>query len=173
MQHLHCTVPLMCGRRGVIEMELTYEMMQAHIKKFFDILPSITPENKHLLAEFHIPDAVYSYPDRQTEADHVAAHYEVYRAHVFYEPWPLYMMFDERKKIIDCVIREEARHPVTGELVKDAFDKYIKGGGGIVFAHAVFELTLIGDAVKIKNTFLNVIDPNGAPWQNWRDLAKH
>lgn len=157
-------------------MELTYEMMQAHMKKFIDLLPTLTPENKHKMAELHTADAVTSYPNNQSEADHVSSHHEVYRANVFYEPWPLYMMIDDRKKMVECVVREEARHPVTGELVKDAFKGAWTPTGspaGVIYMHAIFELTLVDNEVKVKSTFLTVIDPDGIPFQNWKNLVKH
>ena len=62
---------------------------------------------------------------------------------------------------------------MTGEIVKDAFDKYRLGLGGIAFIHVVFEFKLHDDKVKIKTVFTSSIDTNSVAWQRWRDLAKH
>jgi hypothetical protein len=154
--------------------ELNYDTMLATIKKYCDMLPGLVPENKHEMEALCTPDCVFSYPDGMTEADHVAVHWEIYRAHLYYEPHPLYIHIDERLKTADCVLLEEAKHPVTGELVKDAFDKYIPGLNGSALMHELFEFTLHEGKVKIKNIFMGFgdIDPNSEAWRRWRDLSK-
>ncbi len=155
--------------------ELNYNSMLALIKKYCDMLPGLTPENKHEMEAICTPDCVYSYGDGQTEADHVASHWQTYRAYLYYEPHPLYIHVDEKNKTADCVLKEEAKHPVTGELVKDAFDKYIPGLNGVAYMHELFEFTLHEGKVKIKNVFMGFgdIDPDSVAWKRWRDLAKH
>lgn len=132
-------------------MELTYENMLAHMKKFWDILPGLTPENKHEMAELHTVDCVTSYPGGQSEADHVSSHHEVYRAYVYLEPPPLGMYIDERKKTVTCLIHELAKHPVTGEPVKAFKNRWTGEMDSEVYALELFEFTLVNDQIKIKS----------------------
>ncbi len=156
-------------------MALTYEAMEGLMKKFFNLLPSITRENKHLLEELHAPGAVSSYADSQSEADHVSGHDEVYRAHITYEPWPFYMMFDDRKQMFHGLIKEEAKHPVTGEIVKAFKDFWSPTGEptGVIYMEATIEFVEVNGVPKMKNTMLTIVDPNGSPFLNWKNKAKH
>jgi len=160
-------------QREGIEKELTYENMMAVVKKYCDMLLGLTPETKHEMEAICTPDCVYSYPDGQTEADHVSSHWEIYRAYLYYEPWPLCIIVDDRKKMVDCVLKEEARHPVTGELVKTIRNEVTGELEDTIYMREVFELTLHDNQVKIKNIFMSDIDTNSVAWQRWRDLAKH
>ena len=153
--------------------ELTYDNMMALVKKYCDILSGITPETKYKMEAICTPDCVFPYPDGQTEADHVAAHHETYRAYLHYEPWPLCILVDERKKLADCVLCEEARHPMTGEIVKDAFDKYEPGLGGVSYMREVYEFTLHEGKVKIKNIFFSPLNIKSMAWKRWCNLARH
>ena len=158
-----------------MEKGLTYESMMAATKKFFDILEDTTPENKHELAALFTPDAVYQYAPPETAADHVSEHSDIYRARIIYEPWPFYIAVDERKKMIDSIIRMECRHPVTGELVKAAGKDPVTGKPlyDTLLLREILEFELHDNVVKIKNVFTQSIDPNSVGWQRWRDLAKH
>ncbi len=153
--------------------ELNYDNMMALVKKYCDILPGLTPETKYKMEDIVTPDCVYPYPDGQKEADHVAAHHETYRAYLHYEPWPLCILVDEKKKMADCVLCEEARHPLTGEIVKDAFDKYEPGLDGVSYMREVYEFTLHEGKVKIKNIFFSSIDTKGMAWKRWSNVARH
>lgn len=160
-------------------MELTYENMLAVVKKFWDVLPGLTPENKHELEAICAPDCVFQYAYDQTEADHVSSHWEIYRAHLFYEPWPLYIMIDDKRKMANCVVREEPKHPVTGEIMKitsrypDPWAAVVDPTAKGFFLHVVFEFKLHDGKAKIKTLFTSRIDENSVAWQRWRDLAKH
>jgi len=154
-------------------MELTYENMMAVAKKYCDILPGLIPATKHEMEAILIPDYVGQSPEG--EADHVSSHYKTYRAYLYYEPFPLYIIVDDRKKMADCILREDARHPMTGELVKAV---YKEPGFGVpdqetVYMNEHFEFTLHENAVKIKNVFASRINPDSVAWQRFRDLAKH
>jgi hypothetical protein len=154
--------------------ELNYDNMMALAKKYCDILPGLTPETKYKMEEICTPDCVYPYPNGQKEADHVAAHYKQYRAYLHYEPWPLCILVDEKKKVADCVLCEEARHPVTGEIVEDAFDQYgTKGLNGVVYMREIFEFTLHEGKVKIKNVFFSPINTESMAWKRWTTVARH
>ena len=82
-------------------------------------------------------------------------------------------MVDDRKKMAGCVVREEARHPVIGEIVKQFKDPLTGELVGVIFAYAGFEFTLHDNAVKIKTVFTSRINEKSVAWQRWRDLAKH
>ncbi len=154
--------------------ELTYENMMALVKKYCNMLPGLTPKNKFEMEDICTPDCVFSYTDGQNEADHVSSHWETYRAYLYYEPHPLYINIDERKKMADCVLKEEAKHPVTGEIVKDAFDRLIPGLDGVITMRESFQFTLHEGKIKIKTVFMGpLIDVNSNMWKRWRDLASH
>ncbi len=154
---------------------LTYEAMESLMKKFFNLLPSLTIANKHLMEELHAPGAVASYGEDASEADHVSGHEDVYRAYLTYEPWPFYMMIDDRKNLLHCLVKEEAKHPVTGEIVK-AFKGFWTPTGeptGIIYMDATFEFVEVNGEAKILNAILTIVDPNGSPFLNWKNKAKH
>jgi len=154
-------------------MELNYENMMAVAKKYCDILPGLIPQTKHQMEAICTPDCVFGFPDGQTEADYVSSHWETYRAYLYYEPWPMYIIVDDRKKMADCALKEEARHPVTGELVK-VFKNPLTGElEDTIYMCEHFEFALHDNAVKIKNVFLQRINADGMYWQRFRDLAKH
>ena len=151
-------------------MELTYENMMAVVKKYCDMMVGLTPENKHEMDAILAPDYVGQHPERHGE--HVSSHWKEYRAHLFYEPWPMYIIVDERKKMADCILKEEARHPVTGELVK-TFKNPVTGElEDTIYMCEHFEFALHNGQVKIKNVFPQRINTDSVAWQRFRDLAK-
>ena len=162
-------------------MELTYENMMAVVKKYCDMLPGLIPENKHEMEAICTPDCVFSYPDGQTEADHVSSHWQTYRAYLYYEPYPLYIHVDERKKMASTMFLEESRDPLTGKLVMGMgmFNQVTgvfseKATSDHAFMRQIFEFELHEGEVKIKTVTGGAsVDPNSVPWQRWRDLAKH
>ena len=152
-------------------MELTYENMVAVVKKYFDIMPGLTPENKHEMDAILTPDYVGQHPERHGE--HVSSHWKEYRAHCYYEPWPMYIIVDERKKMADCIVKEECRHPVTGELVKTFKNEVTGEIEDTIYMCEHFEFALHDGQVKIQNVFRQVINTDDVSWQRFRDLAKH
>jgi hypothetical protein len=84
--------------------KLTYENMMYVVKKYCDMLYELTPETKYKMEAVCTPDCLFSYPDGQAEADQVASHSQTYRANLYYEPWPMYILVDDRKKMADCVL---------------------------------------------------------------------
>jgi len=159
-----------------IEEGLTYDGMMALVKKYFDMLPGLTPENKHEMEAICTPDCVYSYPNGQTEADHVSAHWEIYRAHCYYEPFPYYINIDERKKMADCVLKEDAIHPVTGKPVKAMYKIPFVGvpNEETVHMREHFEFAIHDGKLKIMTVFMGPrVDVNSEMWKRWRDLSKH
>ncbi len=153
----------------VIEMELTYENMKDFLEKWFDFLPKVEPktfdEFRELFAPaFRIPHQGRFLNREEWAIGHIGTHHEVYRAHIYYKPAPLYIMVDDRKKMAACLITEEAKHPVTGEIV-EVFKHHITGEPvGIIFMHANYELVLIDNAIKMKSEFLTRIDPKEKCW---------
>ncbi len=134
-------------------MELTYENMMAHTKKFFDFLPKVAPETLDEFKSLFIDDYPATYPDGMTEAEHVVSHHDVYRAHVAYEPAPLEIMVDEEKKAAICFAHEEAKHPVTGAPVK-VFNVLGYGMAEPVselYIVAIFDFALVANQVKLKS----------------------
>ena len=152
-------------------MELTYENMVAVVKKYFDIMPGLTPENKHEMDAILTPDYVGQHAERHGE--HVSSHWKEYRAHCYYEPWPMYIIVDERKKMADCIVKEECRHPVTGELVKTFKNEVTGEIEDTIYMCEHFEFALHDGQVKIQNVFRQVINTDEVSWQRFRDLAKH
>ena len=119
--------------------ELTYENMLAFVKKYFDMLPTITgPECKPMVMEFFSSDFINfkgntwttGHPtgeligkenifDAKGWVDHLCEHADQYRAKCYYEPYPLYIAIDERRKFATVCIKEEKLHPVTGKAMKE------------------------------------------------------
>jgi hypothetical protein len=109
-------------------MELTYDVMMDFTKKYFDLLKTIRPKedpaivnkiSNYFASDFQIrwdePPVLW---DRKQWVDHLCGHSEEYIAHVIYEPYPLMLWIDDRKKVVGTYIREEARHPKTNSLLK-------------------------------------------------------
>ena len=154
-------------------MELNYENMMAVAKKYCDMLPGLVPQTKYQMEAILMPD--YVGQSAEGEADHVSSHWQTYRAYVYYEPWPMYIIVDDRKKMADCIFREDARHPMTGELVKAVYKEPRFGvpDQETVYMTEHFEFVLHDDQVKIKNVFSSRINIDSVAWQRFRDLAKH
>lgn len=136
-------------------MELTYKNMMEHMQKYFDILPSIAPKKdpkivdkvkEFLASDFMVRwgDAPKFY-DRDLWTDHLCGHADEYRATVLYKPEPLYIMVDDKKKMAACFVKEEMRHPVTGELLK------------VFLLNVHYEFTLENNAVKFKRELITHI----------------
>jgi hypothetical protein len=158
---------------GEVDGKLTYDNMLALVKEYCDMLPGLTPQTKHEMEIICTPDCNFSYPDGQTEADHVASHWQTYRAHLYYEPWPLHIIVDDRKKMAKCILKEEARHPKTNELVKVIKNEVTGEIEDTVYMNEHFQFTVHEGRAKIKNIFMSDIDTNSVAWKNWRDLTKH
>jgi hypothetical protein len=152
-------------------MELTYENMMAVAKKYCDQLPGLIPQTKHEHEAILTPDCVCGFPE--THADHVVAHWQTYRAYLYYEPWPCYIMIDERKKMANCVLKEQCRHPSTGEPVKHYENPWTGKMEDTFYMFEHFEFTLHEGQVKIKTVYVERINEGARPWQRFRDLAKH
>ena len=140
-------------------MELTYDNMLAHLKKWLDMLPSVTPENKDKLKELFVPESMTPYEGGVGEWDHVSAHWETYRAHVTYEPLPFYITIDDRRKMAAIYCREEAKQPVTGELVKVFKDPYTGEMVATIYLMLHVEFTLVDGEVKVKSQRFGRVDP--------------
>jgi hypothetical protein len=152
--------------------KLTYSSMMTLVKKYCDMLPELTPKTKHEMEAICTPDCIFSYPDGQTEADHVANHWQIYRAHLYYEPWPLYIIVDDRKKMAKCVLKEVAKHPKTNEPVEAIKNEITGKIEDTVYMHEHFQFTVHEGKVKINNIFMSDIDTNSLAWKNWRNSAK-
>jgi hypothetical protein len=148
--------------------------MMVLVKKYCDMLPGLSPENKHEMEAICTPGCVSSYPDGVTEADFVSSRWrDECRYRLCYEPHPMYIHVDERKHTADCVLREEVFHPKTGELINDYWDKWKPGLGGVVYLRESFGFQTYDGKVKINNVFMGPrIDTDSTNWQRWRDLCK-
>lgn len=121
--------------------ELTYENMLAFTKRYFDMLPSITgPESKPMAMEFFSTDYKNCMADiwvtgestgaqivrqeifdRKGWVDHICGHADQFRAKCTYEPYPLYIMIDDRRKMATVRLKEQKLHPVTGKGMEEWF----------------------------------------------------
>jgi len=152
--------------------ELNYDNMMAVAKSYCQIIPALTPQTKHLLEAICTPEL----ESVRKHADKVSSHYKEYRAYLYYEPWPLFIAVDERKKIATCILREEDRHPMTGELVKTGVHKHPVTGEIVdtLYMSEDFEFALHDGKVKIKQVWSTSIDPDSAGWKRCVELAdKH
>ena len=163
-----------------VEEGLTYEKMMALVKKYCDLLPGLIPQTKYKMEDICTPDYIAAYGGGQTEADHVSEHYQEYRAYLHYEPWPLYIMVDERKKMASCMLWEESRDPVTGKLIKAMGWDPVKGvrvdppTSDMAYMRQIFEFEMHDGEIKLKTVTGGAnVDPDSTDWKNWRDLAKH
>jgi len=141
-------------------MELTYENMKQLLVDYFDILPSIEGEQyKPRMREFlapdykmHRPNRIYAalepvaavIENREEWVSHLCGHADKYKAVVSYQPEPLGIMIDERKKMGVMKILEEFRSTAPGKKVFPD-KKYF-----FVF----FEFCVHDDKVKIKNELI-------------------
>jgi len=128
--------------------ELTYENMLAFVKRYFDMLPSITgPESAPMVREFFSPGYkicmadlwLTGHPtgeqiikqeilDREGWVNHLTGHAGEYRARCIYEPWPLFILIDERQKQAIWRIKEQKLDPKT---MKPLVEWYMVGGFGL------------------------------------------
>jgi len=136
-------------------MKLTYESMMEHTQEYFDMLPSIDPETDPKIVDklknFFSSDFIIrwgippKFHDRDQWTDHLCGHAEEYKATVLYKPDPLCIMVDDRKKMAACFVKEEMRHPVTGELLK------------VFLLNVQYEFTVENNAVKFKRELISHI----------------
>jgi hypothetical protein len=158
--------------------KLNYESIMALVKKYCNLIPDLSPARKHEMEALCTPDCIYSYADGVTEAEYVSSRWtDVVRYVLYYEPHPCYIHVDDRQHTADCVFKEEVRDPATGELIKDYWDKWKPGLGGIVYLRESFGFMLHDGKVKIKHVFMGPkIDVSEAfmdeSWRRWRDLSK-
>jgi hypothetical protein len=138
-------------------MELTYQIIKKMLLEYFDSLPSISgPQDKARIKEFFTPDfkvrwafngRVSVTQTREEWVHHLCGHPNEYRAVVHYQPPPLGILIDEKKKLATMLICEEFLHPVTGFSVKPK--EYVAN---------YWELALHEGKVKARREMINVID---------------
>jgi len=136
-------------------MELTYENMKEMVQNYFDALPFIEgPQDEARMLEFFAPGCKVISGDpiraqsREDHVKHICGHADVYRAVVSYQPAPLGIMIDERRKMVSMLIVEEFKHPVTGEFFLPEGYGYPKPK---LFMNVIWELCLHDNKVKAKS----------------------
>ena len=75
------------------------------------------------------------------------------------------------------MLKEEVRHPETGEIIENFYDDWRPNLGGTVYLRESFGFELHDGDVKINNVFKGPrVDTTdiftGASWPVWRDLCK-
>lgn len=121
--------------------KLTYEDMLSLIKRYFDTVPSITgPESAPKMMGFFSKDyknymadiwatgeptgeqiVKQEIFDRKGWVDHLCGHANLFRAKCFYEPYPLYIMIDDRKNTATVRLKEQKFHPETGKSSQEFY----------------------------------------------------
>ncbi len=135
------------------------------------MLPGLVPQTKYQMEAILMPD--YVGQSEGGEADHVSSHWQTYRAYLYYEPWPMYIVADDRKKMADCLLKGEARHPATGEPVKGFKNPVTGEMEDTVYMYKHLEFALHDGQAKIQTVFSSRINTDSPFWHRFRDLAKH
>jgi hypothetical protein len=108
-------------------MELTYENMLDHLTKYFDAIWELKgPQDKPKMTEFFAPNFVIRYGrpmkvwNREQWVDSLcdpAADKEKYL--ITHNKHPYYWLIDVRKKAAAGFIKEQIKHPKTGQLLRE------------------------------------------------------
>jgi hypothetical protein len=134
-------------------MNLTYENMMAVAERYCDMMEPIDPRQdpnvRNKVRELFASDFVVRFGDparfqnREEWMEQLCGHADRYRVKVIHKPLPYYIIVDERKKLAACFVKEQWKHPGTGEV----FTEFL--------LNMHLEFVLDGDAVKLRKMLLS------------------
>jgi hypothetical protein len=135
---------------------LTYDNMMKFTQKYFDLLKDYelvkSPKFRDTMTGFFTNDfeirwgqMVVKIDNRQEWIDHICGHADNYIAVVDYEPYPLRIMIDDKKKMAACWIKEEVRDTKTDEVKK------------VFLLNAYFEFKVEDNKIKFSKELISLI----------------
>lgn len=155
--------------------EISYDDIMALVKKYCELVPKLSPDRRAEMEAITTPECAFGYPDGEKEADILAAFWDQARFHLIYEPKPYYIHVDERQRTADCILREEARDPSTGELIEDFFETHtpdaLPGERGVSLLHEHFSFAVHEGKPKIDSVFASRINGTTDQWNRWVGLS--